>query len=222
MKNTSTYIVTCPHCGEIKRLAFSPSPWSNEKAPLWSDGHVEFIEWCEPSWTQQCPSCKHFFILPAKSTLKVEDVQCEDTGVLSYQTLKQAVKELSGYIKSELRARMDTWWAYNELYKNISDNEIPIVERTFNRENMQWILNYLLKQEPLQYTLIFELHRLLDYVEEYKRLLDSFTFQKYAEWRKTRFQQDYIDDERSEQRIYERFIKEKRDALNKPLRPYRK
>lgn len=222
MKNTSTYIVVCPHCGTTKRVAFSPLPWSNEKAPLWSDGHVEFIEWCEPAWTQQCPSCKHFFILPAKSTLKVEEVQCDDTGVLSYQTLKQAIKELSGDKQSELRARMDAWRAYNELYRDVAECEIPSEERIFNRENMQWLLNCLLIQEPCLYSLIFELYRLLGHVEEYKQLLLGFTFEKYKEWRKARFQQDYIDDERSKQSIYERFIKDKRDALNKPLRPYRK
>ena len=117
---------------------------------------------------------------------------------------------------------MDAWWAYNELYMDVAESEIPSEERAFNRENMQWLLNCLLIQEPCLYSLIFELYRLLGHVEEYKQLLVGFTFEKYKEWQKVRFQQDYIDDERSEQSIYERFIKDKRDALNKPLRPYRK
>lgn len=223
MKNTLTFIVTCPHCGNTKRVAFSPVPWNNKKAPLWSDGHVEFVEWCEPSWTQQCPSCKHFFILPAKSTLKVEEVQCEDTGVLSYTTLKQAIKELSGDKQSELRARMDAWWAYNELYMDIAEGEIPSEERAFNRENMKWLLEFLLRQEPCLYSLIFELYRLLCYNKEYNELLNSFTFEKYVAWHQERYKQrgaEYIADEELDKCLYENFIKDKREALDKPLKPY--
>lgn len=225
MKNTLSYIVACPHCGATKRVAFSPTPWSNKKAPLWSDGHVEYVEWCEPSWTQQCPLCNHFFILPAKSSLKVENVPYDDTGTLSYQTLKQAVIELSEDEKSESRARLDTWWAYNNLYKDSADDAIPIKEIEFNRHNMKWLLEYLLKQKIQYYSLVFELYRLLGNKKEYNALLDSFTFEKYQLWRQARYKQrgvEYVMNDEMDKCSYDNFIQDKHDALDKPLRPYKK
>ena len=228
MKNTLTYIVACPHCGATKRVAFSPTPWSSEQAPLWSDGRVEFIGWCEPAWTQQCPSCKQFFILPAKSSLQVEDEHCEDTGALSYQSLKQAVFELSGEEKFESRARLDAWWAYNNLHKDSADDAIPALEKEFNQNNMRWLLDYFLKQEIPPYSLVFELFRLLGDNKEYNALLNSFTIERYQAWqqaRNTRNKQreaEFIMDEELKKRLFESFIKDKREAIDKPMRPYRK
>ena len=128
MKITSTYLVACPHCVTAKRVAFSTIPWSKTESIMWSDGRIESTEWCEPARTQQCPSCKHFFALPPKQSLKVEDVPCEDSGSLPYQTLKQAIAELSGDDVAESNARLEAWWAYNELYQDVTDDDIPVEE----------------------------------------------------------------------------------------------
>ena len=225
MEAKSTYLVTCPHCGAIKRVAFSKIPWSKVDSILWSDGRIENPEWCEPARTQQCPSCKHFFVLPRKSSLQVEEVPFEDTGALSYMALKQAITELAGCEAAEAGARLEAWQAYNALYNDVPGNEIPIDESTFNQANIQRLLGYSIKQEPCPYSVVFELLRLLGNTKEYKSLLDALTFERYVEWRKSKNRKEGIEsslDEDLLKRLYESFITEKKDALKKPRKPYKK
>jgi hypothetical protein len=223
MKQISTFLVTCPHCGALKRIAFSTIPWSKAESIMWSDGHIESTEWCEPALIQQCPSCKHFFALPPKHSLKVEDVPCENTGSLPYQTLKQAITELAGDDVAESNTRLEAWWAYNKLYQDVLDDDIPVEEKDFNRSNMQWLLDYYSKEPFSPYSLIFELHRLLGNIEEYKKLLGEMTYERFVEWRAKRNQKKGIDsslDEQQLRRMYSKLIEEKKDALDKLLKPY--
>ena len=219
----STYIIICPHCDAVKRVASSKIPWNEVNFIRWSDGRIESTEWCEPAWTQQCPSCKHFFTLPPKQSLIVEDVPCEDTGSLPYQTLKQAIIELSGDEIAESNARLEAWWSYNELYQNVVDDDIPIEEKDFNRSNMQWLLCYYSNKTLSPYSLVFELHRLLGNIEEYKRLLGEMAYERFVEWRMKRNIERGIESSLDEQqliRMYSRFVEDKNNALDKPLKPY--
>lgn len=146
-----------------------------------------------------------------------------DTGKLPLSILKQAVVELSGDEAAEMRARLDAWWAYNELYNDMSDGDIPAEEKEYNRANMQQLLNYYLKQEPSPYTLIFELMRLLGQIEEYQELLDSITYEVFAAWRHERHQENLvntIDVELVERQLYRRFVEEKRRAIERPRKVY--
>ena len=186
MKNTSTYLVVCPHCGEVKRVAFSTVRWNDVTYVFWSDGRIESEEWCEPAYIQQCPVCKHFFPLPPRNSLPVEKAPCDDTGFLPYQTLKQAVEELAGNEKTEVNARLEAWWAYNKHYRDVDEENIPIEERNYNRSNMQWLLDYYSKETPSPYSYIFELYRQLGNLDEYRKLLDDLTYERYLEWRKER------------------------------------
>lgn len=223
MENTSTYLVVCPHCGSTKRIAFSNIRWNKVNYTFWSDSRIESTEWCEPAWTQLCPSCNRFFTLPPKSSLKIENVPCEDTGALSYQTLKQAIAELSGEMPAEPNARLEAWWAYNRQYAGMTEAEIPNEEKDFNRFNMEWLVDYLSKETQVSYSLLFELQRLLGNIDEYKKLLDSLTFERFCEWRKERSQTEglpKLDGEQIRHR-YEQFIEEKKKALDKPLKPYK-
>lgn len=223
MRNTSTYFVACPQCGAIKRIAFSTIPWSKAESVMWSDGRIESKEWCEPTRIQQCPSCKHFFALPPKYSLKVEDVPCEDTGSLPYQMHKQAIKELADDDIAESNARLEAWWAYNKLYQDVLDDDIPVEEKDFNRSNMQWLLSYYSKKPFAPYSLVFELHRLLGNIDEYKKLLGEMTYERFVEWRTKRSQERGIEssmDEQQLKRMYERLIEDKESALDKPLKPY--
>ena len=223
MRNTSTYLVACPHCGAIKRIAFSTIPWSKAESVMWSDGRIESKEWCEPTRIQQCPSCKHFFALPPKYSLKVEDVPCEDIGPLPYQMLKQAITELANDDIAESNARLEAWWAYNELYQDIVDEVISAEEKDFNRSNMQWLLDYYSKKPLSPYSLVFELHRLLGNIEEYKKLLDEMTYERFVEWRAERNLEKGIEsssDELQLRRMYSRLVDEKNNALSMPLKPY--
>ena len=219
----NTYLVPCPHCGAIKKVAYSTIPWSKTESIMWSDGHIESTEWCDPALTQQCPSCKHFFTLPPKHSLKVENLPCEDTGLLPYQTLKQAITELAGDDIAESNARLEAWWAYNKLYQDVLDDDIPIEEKDFNRSNMQWLLGYYSKKPIAPYSLVFELHRLLGNSDEYKKLLGEMTYERFVEWRTKRNQKRGIESSLNEtqlKRMYARLVKDKESALNKPLKPY--
>lgn len=223
MNNISTYIVTCPHCGALKIIAFSTIPWTKAESIMWSDGRIESTEWCEPAWTQQCPSCNHFFALPPKQSLKIEDVPCIDTGFLPYQTLKQAITELTGDDITESNARLEAWWAFNKLYQDVLDDDIPVEEKDFNRSNMQWLLCYYSNKTLSPYSLVFELHRLSGNIDEYKKLLDEMTYERFVEWRTKRNQERGIESSLDEQQLkcmYSKFIEEKKDALSKPLWPY--
>ena len=223
MNNISTYIVTCPHCGALKIIAFSTISWTKAESIMWSDGRIESTEWCEPAWTQQCPSCNHFFALPPKQSLKIEDVPCIDTGFLPYQTLKQAITELTGDDIAESNARLEAWWAFNKLYQDVVDDEIPVEEKDFNRSNMHCLLRYYSKKPIAPYSLVFELHRLLGNIEEYKKLVDEMTYERFVEWRTKRNLERGIEsslDETQLKRMYARLVKDKESALNKPLKPY--
>ena len=223
MVKLSIYLVKCPHCRTIKHVAFSTIPWGKVDSILWSDGRIESTEWCEPARTQQCPSCKHFFALPPKHALKVEDLPCEDTESLSYQTLKQAITELAGDDITESNARLEAWWAYNELYQDVTDDDIPVEEKEFNRSNMQWLLGYYSKKTLSPYSLVFELHRLLGNIEEYKKLLGDMTYERFVEWRAERNRKKRIEsslDAQQLKRMYSRFVEDKNNALEKPLKPY--
>ena len=223
MENSSIYLLTCPHCGALKGIAFSTIPWSKTESIMWSDGRIESSEWCEPARTQQCPSCKHFFALPPKHSLKVEDLPCEDTGFLPYQTLKQAITELAGDDIAESNARLEAWWAFNKLYQDVLDDDIPVEEKDFNRSNMQWLLGHYSKKTLSPYSLVFELHRLLGNIDEYKKLLGEMTYKRFVEWRTKKNQERGIESSLNEtqfKRMYAKLIKDKESALNKPLKPY--
>lgn len=223
MKNTSTYLVVCPHCGEVKRVAFSTVRWNDVTYVFWSDGRIESEEWCEPAYIQQCPVCKHFFPLPPRNSLPVEKAPCDDTGFLPYQTLKQAVEELAGNEKTEVNARLEAWWAYNKHYRDVDEENIPIEERNYNRSNMQWLLDYYSKETPSPYSYIFELHRQLGNLNEYRKLLDELTCERYLEWRKERDKKHGRNlqlEEDTIKSLYYRMIKEKKEALEKPLKSY--
>ena len=173
--------------------------------------------------TQQCPSCKHFFALPPKHSLKVENIPCEDTGSLPYQALKQAIAELSDDDLAESNARLEAWWAYNELFQDVVDDDIPAEEKDFNRSNIQWLLGYYSNKTLSPYSLVFELHRLLGNIEVYKKLLGEISYESFVEWKAERNREKGIEsslDDQQLRRMYSRFVEDKNNALDNPLKPY--
>ena len=224
MKDLATHILTCPHCGATKLIAYSKSSWTIDNSVLWSDGRIESDEWCEPGRTQQCPACKKFFTL-SQTERQDSPIPCEDTGQLSYSELKQAIVELHGDDKLEETPRMEAWWAYNRMYKDVDEADIPVEDRDFNRSNMKWLLDYYNRTEPGFQYLTFELLRLLGYEKEYRQKLADMTYEKFAEWYCERFKKRGIDrtsDVELLKRRYNSRVVEFTEALNKPLRPYAK
>lgn len=225
MKNTATYILTCPHCGASKQVSYCKTSWTTANSVLWSDGHIESDEWFEPARTLQCPSCKRFFLKPKMDDMLEVKTPCDDTGHLPLQILKQAITELSGNDEDVVSTRMEAWWAYNIMYRNVADEDIPSTDREFIRSNMQWLLDYYNRTEPGFQYLTFELLRLLGYEEEYRQKLADMTYERFAEWYCERFKKrgiDHTSDVELLKRKYNSRVEEFTEALNKPLRPYAK
>ena len=168
MKDLATHILTCPHCGATKLIAYSKTSWTIDNSVLWSSD-----EWCEPGRTQQCPACKKFFTL-SQTERQDSQTPCEDTGQLSYSELKQAIVELHGDDNLEETPRLEAWWAYNRMYKDVDEADIPVEDRDFNRSNMQWLLDYYKRTDSDFQYMTFELLRLLGllrYEKEYRQRL---------------------------------------------------
>lgn len=224
MKDLATHILTCPHCGATKLIAYSKTSWTIDNSVFWSDGRIESEEWCEPSRTQRCPACKKYFTLSQAERQDSLD-PCEDTGKLSYSELKQAIVELHGDDKVEEAPRLEAWWAYNRMYKDVDEVDIPTEERDFNHSNMQWLLDYYNRTEPGFQYLTFELLRLLGYEKEYRQKLADMTYEKFAEWYCERFKKrgiDYASNVELLNRRYASRVEELTEALKKPLKPYGK
>ena len=150
---------------------------------------------------------------------------CEDTGRLPLQILKQAIAELSGNDEDVVSTRMEAWWAYNIMYRNVSDEDIPSTDRELNRSNMQWLLDYYNRTEPGFQYLTFELLRLLGYEKEYRQKLADMTYEKFAEWYCERRKKRGMDTSPNEVWVRKRYadrVSELTEALGKPLRPYPK
>lgn len=224
MENTATHILTCPHCGNTKLISYSKTPWhKTDDSIMWSDGRYENNDkWCEAGGTQQCPSCKRFFTL-RQTKQKDTEAPCDDTGRLPYKTLKQAITELSGDDKIVETPRLETWWAYNEIYKDVDEDDIPLEEREFNRSNMQWLLDYYNRISPGYGFMTFELLRLLGYEDEYRQKLANMTYENFAEWyceRRRRIGIHSTPDEELLREKHTRRVNWMTSALDKPLKPY--
>ena len=219
----NTYIVPCPHCGSVKRVAFSVRGRGVGDYVLWSDGRIEGDGWLEPAQIQQCPECGKFFLLPPRGTLRVEDQPGTDTGLLSYLSLKRAISELSDNLLAESWARLEAWWAYNALYKDTADCDIPVEEKEFNHANMQWLLELHTRQAKWFSHLVFELNRLLGNRDVCERMIAERTYERYVSQRKERFAERGVTstmDDKTLHEMYEWDMHDLTESLNRPLVPY--
>lgn len=82
MGNTSTYLLSCPCCGVLKRVAFSNVNLNSVNHVVCSNGRVESNEWSESALTRQCPSCKNFFTILPLYLSQVEDTTREGYGAV--------------------------------------------------------------------------------------------------------------------------------------------
>lgn len=174
---TRSYILKCPHCGTEKKVTFSAHLLPDTEYTYWSDGRVESVGWLETIRTHQCPSCGKFYVFSPATNLHEVNDPCDDNGQLSYETLKQAIVELSGDDYAESWARLEAWRAYNALYKNA--DYIPPDEQAYNKENMLWLKDYFTVNTPWFSLLVFELNRLLGNKETCQQMLAAFTFEAF-------------------------------------------
>lgn len=221
--DTKTYIMPCPHCGYERRVIFCKDLWSETPFTFWSDGRIESDDWFEPTFTQQCPKCGKFFTREPQGTLTIVDEPCTDRAILSYQQLKTAINELTDDLRSEEWARSEAWEAFNAYYRDVED--IPEDEQEFNRNNMQWLLDFYKSLSPRRFTETeFELNRLLGNRDACERMLKTTCeeyIQQQKEFRKLRGRPWY-DDKEMWTRRYNKIMEELKDSLDLPLKPYKR
>lgn len=219
--DTTTLIVKCPHCGAEKKVASSKEKWYNLQYTFWSDSRIESDEFCEPGHIQQCPVCGNFFCIPPIKTLPTSAEPCNETGSLPLETLKQAIDELSGDERAEEWARLETWWAFNSMYKNT--DEIPEDEQAYNRANMEWLAAYYTSHVTRFSHLLFELNRLLGSHDECRKMIDTLTYEEYLRQREEKNKEKGIVSQLSEESVrdlYNSLIDELKFAMKQPLKTY--
>lgn len=218
---TKSYILKCPHCGTEKKVTFSAQLLPDTEYTYWSDGRVECDGWLETIRTHQCPSCGKFYAFSPATNLREVNDPCDNNGQLSYDTLKQAIAELSGDDYAESWARLEAWRAYNALYKDSDD--IPADEQTFNRDNMLWLRDYFSTNAPWFSLLVFELNRLLGFRETCQQMLEDFTFEAFMAKTEARDSEKGIHrtyDIETMRARYDSQIKALRYAFTQPDRPF--
>ena len=216
-------LVTCPHCQKNWQAEVYNFRWHEVNHRFWSDGFVEGEEWFLPSYSKRCPHCHHYFQTPKIDGSTLSEKPWPKSERLSFQEMKQAVIELADGEETEFKTRLEAWYVYNDYFRQDSELEIPAEDCEFNQTNMQWLLDYCSKKTPSPYSNIFELHRLLGHVEVYKELIYNLTYDRYIEWRNARNKEKGITsslDEKQLRRLYNRFIEEKLNALDNPMKPY--
>ncbi len=218
---TKTYILKCPHCGTEKKVTFSAHLLPDAEYTYWSDGSVECDGWLETIRTHRCPSCGRFYALSPATNLREDNEPCDDNGQLSYETLKQAIIELSGDDYAESWARLEAWRAYNALYKETDD--IPAEEQVLNRDNMLWLRDYFTATTHWFSSLMFELNRLLGDKDTCQQMLEAFTFEAFKAKTEARDLEKGVHRTHDLETMRSRYAKQKSSfeyALTLPLRPY--
>ena len=176
----STFVITCPHCGAKKHIALPTGVKPESEYVLWSDGRIKCANWQMPTYTYRCTNCDKFFSLPSiDNMIAISKPIAYVDNMLPFHSLKAAIKELHGDEIAESRARLEAWWAFNEQYKDIDD--IPEEDKCFNFENMQWLLDHRVHRTRGFNLMIFELYRLLGNRKICMKMIDDFTFDKYAQ-----------------------------------------
>lgn len=205
----------------FRHLIFSLVNIVKPKSNNRSDSRIECEEWYNPAYTQQCYTCGKFFTLPPRDTLRVIKKECYDTGKLPYQTLKMAIEELKGDEIAEPRARLEAWWAYNELYNDAI--EISIEEQEYNQANMKWLVAYHTPRATRFSYLLFELNRMLGNKELCEQMIVALTYNEFVRQKEIYYKENKIvfyDDEETLKRRYEREMKELKFALTQPQKAF--
>lgn len=218
---TKSYILKCPYCGTEKKVTFSAQLLPDTEYTYWSDGRVECDGWLETIRTHQCPSCGKFYAFSPATNLREVSDPCDDNGQLPYETLKQAITELSGDDYAESWARLEAWRAYNALYKKSDD--IPAEEQSFNRDNMMWLKDYFSTNTPWFSLLVFELNRLLGNIEVCLQMLEKFTFEAFMAKTEARDSEKGIHRLHDLETMQSRYAKQMSElvySLQLPLKPY--
>ena len=132
-------VYICPHCGTMKAVWAMASGNTFFGETIWSDAkrYNPMMEYA--SFVQQCPSCKHYFITRTTNHKRANTIYTFNKGGLPYSNLKEALQEfttngLKG--KDEYTVRLMVLHAYNDLYGNTENKDIPTEESEFMKQNI--------------------------------------------------------------------------------------
>ena len=165
-------LLTCPHCGNKKKVINLMSG-NTCGASLWSDAKHVTPMLPKISYVQQCPSCKHYFLFDKNSQREEinDDYKsfCLETGNLSYQQLKEAYVELSNdKIIDEFSFRIMLIWGYNDVY--YKQTNIPKEEYEYFVDNVRALLPLMNDNDII---LTSELHREIGEFDEAIKIIEN-------------------------------------------------
>ena len=225
MDTSFSFVLKCPHCGTIKRVGQRIMP--KGRPCMWSDGRFEVEGVQFASRTQQCPECRHFYIMCDKTITDTEDEFTESRGVLPFNAYKQALAELKLTPEEEDWVRMEAWQAYNKLYNDIADEDIPADDYEFNQKNMNWLLFYQLTHTQSS-LFIFEFLRLTGQDDKYLKFMEDYTFELFViEEQRDRGipeedrAEDLKENEEEYRAMYDEFMTSRKELFNQPRRVFK-
>lgn len=136
-------VYICPHCGAMKAVWAMASGNTCCGETIWSDAkrYNPMMEYA--SFVQQCPMCKHYFITRTTNHKRANTIYTFNKGELPYSNLKEALQEFSTNGlkgKDEYTVRLMVLHAYNDLYGNTENKNIPAEELEFMRQNILRLL----------------------------------------------------------------------------------
>ena len=124
LKLGNDLIIKCPLCDSEKAL-ISIVSGNTGGSVLWSDGYMYAPMLPELSKVQKCYECGNFFMLEqAESRIEKSCTEPSlDTGHLSYEEMKSALKHFNGKNLSdeeEFALRLEFLYRYNDAFRDSS------------------------------------------------------------------------------------------------------
>ena len=170
-------ILTCPYCGEKKKI-MSLLSGNTFGAKLWSDNKKIAPMLPEISLIQKCPECgKYYFRTRQEAVFSDDDDWGSDSGVLTFPEMKEAFMQLSeeGFVDAneERSARMMLHHAFNDYYyRNNSDGK-PANDDDWSifKENALWIIEHVITDGVQK----AEYYREIGMMEEALSILQNLT-----------------------------------------------
>jgi hypothetical protein len=162
-----------------------------------------------------------------KTITDTEDEFTERRGVLPFNAYKQALAELKLTPEEEDWVRMEAWQAYNKLYNDIADEDIPADDYEFNQKNMNWLLFYQLTHTQSS-LFIFEFLRLTGQDDKYLKFMEDYTFELFViEEQRDRGipeedrAEDLKENEEEYRAMYDEFMTSRKELFNQPRRVFK-
>lgn len=148
MKPGPPQILTCPYCGEKKKI-MSLMSGNTFDAVLWSDNKQIAPMLPEISLIQKCPKCgKYYFRTRQEVVYSDNQDWCSDSGLLTFPEMKEAFVQLSeeGFedANEEKRARMMLHHAFNDYYYRVNPDASQLSEEGFVDANEERVARMIL------------------------------------------------------------------------------